>query len=196
MIKRIFINGAKAVIPIVLTIAIIVWLGNLIERIFGTLLKWIIGPEYYFPGLGFIVGIVLVFFVGLILNAWFVRVFHQWAQKLLRKIPLVKTLYNAITDLMDFLETNKKHSGSRVVIVHFGKVRLLGLVTREEFEGLPEGIGQPSTLLVYIPLSYQIGGHALLVPSDQVTPIQMSVEEAMRFAITGGMASRKEEKKK
>lgn len=65
----------------------------------------------------------------------------------------------------------------------------MGFVTRKDFSDLPKGIGTEETVAVYMPLSYQIGGHTLMVPRSALRGVDMSIEKAMRFILTGAMTT-------
>ncbi len=65
--------------------------------------------------------------------------------------------------------------------------KLLGLVTRQSFEDTPAGMGDEHSVAVYLPMSYQIGGFTLILPRDQIEPIDMSIEDGLRFALTAGV---------
>jgi uncharacterized membrane protein len=54
-------------------------------------------------------------------------------------------------------------------------------------ENLPEGFRAEDSVLVYLPLSYMIGGYAVLIPRSAIRPVDMSMEEAMRFTLTAGV---------
>jgi uncharacterized membrane protein len=71
-------------------------------------------------------------------------------------------------------------------------LRLIGFITREDFGDLPVGIGGDDAVAVYLPMSYQIGGFTTMVPRSAVQPVDMSIEQAMRFAVTAGMGEVKE----
>ncbi len=184
MLRKTFFRGFMAVLPIAITAALLIWFFDLIENNLGFLIKKIIGQAYYFPGLGIIVGLILVFIIGMVMNAWIVRKLYDIGEGWLQKIPLIKSLYGSVRDLMGFF--GQKTEG-RVVMVSVMGVRVLGLVTREVFDGLPLGIGADNEIAVYLPMSYQIGGFTVMIPRSQVQPINMSVEGAMRFAVTAGM---------
>ncbi|MEX0962211.1 MAG: DUF502 domain-containing protein [Simkaniaceae bacterium] len=188
---KIFMRGLIAIAPIAITIAIFIWLFTLLENVFGSLIKDVIGPSYYFPGLGILITLVLIFCVGLIINTFVIQKFYNFGEKLLQKIPLVKTLYGSITDLMSFFHTKNPTQKERVVSIFFSGTKLIGLVTRESFEGLVEGIGGEDEIAVFLPMSYQIGGYTVIVPRSSVKPIQMSIEEAMRFVVTAGAPGKK-----
>ena len=63
-------------------------------------------------------------------------------------------------------------------------------MTRQEFAGLPEGIGDENKVAVYLPMSFQLGGFTVMVPREALEPVAMLIEEAMKFALTAGVATR------
>lgn len=192
MLKRIFWNGIKVVLPLAVTIAVIYWVFIAIEHFFGYIILLIVGPRYYFQGLGFIVGIILVLIVGILMSAWLGRKLHEWWIALIKRIPGVSWLYNAFSDLIGFFESRKESPpGKHVVMVQFEHFRALGLITREDFKDLVAGLGNPGEVSVFIPFAYQIGGFMINVSKEYLTPLEMTVEHAMRYAITAGMITRK-----
>jgi len=74
-------------------------------------------------------------------------------------------------------------------------IRLIGFVTSEDFSGLPQAskAADKSTVGVYLPMSYQIGGYTVYLPKSQVDPLDMSIEDAMRFTLTAGVSGGKTE---
>ncbi|MEI6531417.1 MAG: DUF502 domain-containing protein [Chlamydiota bacterium] len=192
---KIFLKGLLAILPIAITLTLIIWILDAIERIFSFVLIKIIGPIHYFPGLGLIVGLLLVFIVGLVMNAWLVQRLSKWAHSILQRIPLVKTLYSSISDLMAFFKTQSSKADSSVVLVTIGSLKLVGLVTRENFSDLGAPFVQKGEdlIAVYMPMSYQLGGYTIMVPRSSVEMTSLSVEKAMRFVITAGMKTTEEE---
>lgn len=187
-----FIKGLAAVLPIVVTLYLLYWLLNLAESVIGGLARVLL--PFYFPGLGLLLTLVGIFLVGVLLNAWLVRKFFDLGEGLMHRIPLVKTVYGAVQDLMGFFSRARDDEASQVVMVHVEiagvPARMVGVVTRQEFEGLPEGLGEPGLIAVYLPMSYQIGGYTVTLPRDKVTPVDMTIDQAMRYAVTAGMSVR------
>jgi len=66
-------------------------------------------------------------------------------------------------------------------------MQVVGLVTQTDMNLMPEDFNQEDSLLVYIPMSYGIGGFAVLVPRSATRPLNMSLEDAMRFTLTAGV---------
>jgi uncharacterized membrane protein len=191
--SRLFLKGLATVLPITVTIYVLYWLGSTAESLLGRGLKMFIPGSLYWPGMGLVAGLALVLAVGVLMNAWLFRKAFRWGEKLLDRIPLVKALYGSVRDLMGFFGGADRKTLHKTVMVSVGNtpLRLLGFITREDFVGLPSGIGGNDIVAVYLPMSYQIGGFTAMVPRSAVQPIDMSVEQAMRFAVTAGMSEMK-----
>lgn len=192
-LSGIFLTGLAAILPTAVTLYLLYWVGTSAEALLGGLLQRVLPTGMYIPGLGVVSGIALVFLLGLLLNAYLIRRLWGLVEELMTRIPLVKTVFGASQDLMGLLSPNaqKDMSQSQVVMLPLGDTgyRLLGFVTRQDFSGLPEALGDADTVAVYTPLSYQIGGYTLMVPRSKLTPVDMTFEEAMRYALTGGVST-------
>ena len=188
------ITGIITVLPIVLTIYLLYWLVVSSEQVMGTALRWALPEIFYFPGLGTIAGLALVFIVGLLMKAVLIRQLFAFSEEILYHLPIIKTVYRAIRDLFDFFSPKQENFG-RVVVVNFNNMEVIGFITQEDPQRLPESFRNKDSVLVYIPMSYMIGGFTLLIPRADVRPCQMNMEEAMRFALTAGITGKKEDPK-
>ncbi len=194
-LARLFLRGLGILIPIGLTLYAVYWLILAAEIWLGSGLEALLSvtPVPYIRGMGVLAAVLVVFLVGL---GTFSRTFRRMADylgDLLGRIPLVKTLYGGLTDLMDFVRQGRgREEGlSHVVSVEIREDwSLVGFVTRETFEQLPDQLGPDGTdkIAVYLPMSYQIGGFTVYLPRNQVTRLDMSVEDAMRLSLTAGMS--------
>lgn len=186
---NLLMKGLAAVLPIGLTIYIVIWLGTSAEALLRDAITLVLPERHYWPGLGLIVGFVLLVTAGLFVNAYIVRWFlAQWDQ-FLERIPLVKTVYGALRDLVKFLPAaGKRRDLQRVVLASFGEVRAIGFVTRESVTDLGLGAAGEGVMAVYFPMSYQIGGYTLYLRRSQLEPLSIGVEEAMRLVLTGGIS--------
>jgi uncharacterized membrane protein len=194
LVIRMFLTGLAAVLPVMVTLYVLYWLGSTAEAFLGGGLKMLIPDTLYWPGMGVAAGLVLVFVIGALMRAWLFRKVFRWGERLVERIPLVKALYGAVRDLMSFFSGSDTKAMRRAVMVTVGDtpVRLIGFITREDFGDLPVGIGGDDTVAVYLPMSYQIGGFTTMVPRSAIQPVDMSIEQAMRFAVTAGMGEVKE----
>ncbi len=191
-LRNIFLTGLAIVLPIVITVWIIWWIGVTFERTLGGIYTVIFPPSLYFPGLGILMGIGLTFVVGLMTKAWLFRSIFDWWDSLLNRIPLVKTVYGAIQDFMSFISGEGHTKFNRVVLVEFDQpsMKLMGFVTREDLSRLPDTVDDDE-VAVYFPMSYQVGGYTLFLPRSRLQPVDMKMEDAMRFVLTAGLSVRK-----
>lgn len=190
-ITRAFLRGLLAVVPLAVTIYLLFWMATTAEQLLGPPIRHALGDLRYVPGMGVGAGFVLVLVLGMLLQIYVVRRLFAYFERYLDRIPLVKTLYGSMRDLVGFFSEAKQGEMSQVVVVDpLGNgTRMLGFVTRDEWSRVPEGIGGEDIVAVYLPMSYQIGGFTIMVPRTSVVPVSMRMEEAMRFAVTAGVAS-------
>jgi uncharacterized membrane protein len=185
-LSQIFLRGLATILPVALTIYLVYWLAVTSERFLGGLIHKLLPLDYYWPGMGLLAGVALTFAAGLLVRAWVIRQLWGWGERLLESIPLVKTVYTGLRDIFSFASADSRQQGlSHVVRVSLpGDLKMIGFVTSESPSWRK---GEESHVAVYLPLSYQIGGHTLLVPPDKIEPLDLKVEDAMRLVLTAGM---------
>ena len=180
-ISKTLLTGFITILPIVLTIYLLYWLAVSSESVMSSALHLIYPDLVYFPGLGVIVGLIVVFFIGLMMKAIIVRQLFVFSEQILYKLPLIKIVYRAMRDLFDFLSPKKDGLG-RVVTVNINGIEMIGFITQEDTSRLPMSLKGSESVLVYLPMSYMVGGYTVFLPEDKVTVLDWSFEDAMRFA--------------
>jgi uncharacterized membrane protein len=188
-IGRIFLTGLLTVLPVIATIYFTVWVLTVLERFFGKQVLFLLPDEWYHTGMGLVLAVVFVFLVGVLMHAILFRRLFGWAERLLLGIPLVRSVYAALRDLIGLFAEEKDVSLQVVSLNLPGDLRLLGFVTRADFSDAPPGIAAPGEIAVYLPMSYQVGGYTVLVPKSACTRVDMSREDAMKFILTAGLKS-------
>lgn len=184
---RILLKGLLAILPIGLTIYLVYWLGVTTEGLLSGPLKLLLPAQFYRPGMGLVAGFLLLLVVGLLVNAYVVRRSLQFGEQLLLRVPVVKTVYSALRDLTSLVgPASRKRELERVVMVRFGPGRVIGFVTQEN-ASVRGAAGGDGLVAVYLPMSYQIGGYTVYLPRDQIEATDLTVEEAMRIVLTGGL---------
>jgi len=184
-----FLRGLGVVLPAALTIWIVVWLAIGAETLLRPLFLLLLPERYYLPGLGFVLGLVIIYAAGVLVQVFAIQRLWEALLGVVERIPLVKTVYSAISDFVDFFSRGRGEGASTVVSVDVGAgAALIGFVTDNAPVLLdPSGSGR---IAVYLPLSYQIGGYTVLVPRERVTPLDLKVEDAMRMVLTAGIQGR------
>lgn len=206
-ITRIFFQGLIALLPIIITLYLLFLLAWWAEDTMRGILTLVLldpDPEQlapgerlpawrYYPGMGLLLAVVLIFLFGLLLNAYLVKRLYIYSEALMQRIPVIKSIYGATKDFLGYFSSVRRQEMSQVVLITLpnSDKKLFGLITRESFEDLPNSIGGENHVAVYCPMSYQIGGYTLILPRDQVEPVDMSIEDCLRFVLTAGIREKK-----
>jgi uncharacterized membrane protein len=108
-------------------------------------------------------------------------------------LPVIKSIYSSLKNFADYFAPHEQDAQQVVLLKMPGhELSIVGLVTRQSMKGLPKGIGElEDQVAVYLPMGYMIGGYTVFVPREWTSPIDMSVEEAMRMALIAFMSSNK-----
>ena len=188
-ITRNILTGLLAVLPVVLTVYLLYWLAITAENALGGMIRMFLPETIYWPGMGLAAALLVVFLVGLLMHAYVFQLLFASVEQLLYEMPLIKTVYRAIRDFLDYFSPSRRKEFEQVVAVNIGGtgMQVIGFVTQAVPEQLPEDFRGEDTILVYLPLSYMIGGYAVLMPRSAVRPLDMTMEEAMRFTLTAGV---------
>lgn len=174
-------KGLLTVLPFVLTIYLIGWVATSAESLLSPYIPY----EYYFPGLGVVVIVLILAFVGIIVNAYLIKKIINYGKQLLETVPVVKTVFGAIQDAVHLFEVKKEQANKKPVTVEVSPgVSLIGFITSSDIAKLL--FPNDQKIAVYLPLSYQIGGYTLYLSPNKVTELDIDVETAMRIAVTGG----------
>ena len=199
MLRRWFLTGLAVLIPIVITVYVIAGLFRFADGILG---KYINHYVYlYFgvtlPGLGIIFSIIIILFVGALASFARLRMFKK-LELFFLKFPLVGKIYNPSKRIVGFLFSQQKPAFKKVVLVEYPRkgVYSLGFITNETSSKVTEKTGK-KMLNVYISSSPSpLTGFTLLVPEEEVIFLDITVEEAMRIIISGGMVNPEDVAKK
>lgn len=182
------LKGLVAILPLGLTVYVVYWLAISAERLFSRLIKLFVPEPWYWPGLGLLAGVVLLYFTGLAVNAYVVSRALRVSDRLFARIPVVKTIYLAIRDFTRFFPSSGQASDlRRVVLVPFGPGKVIGFVTAESGEMLRRSASADDTVAVYLPMSYMVGGYTVFLARELVETTSLTVEEGMRIALMGGV---------
>lgn len=185
-VTKTFLKGLLTLLPLLLSVYAIFWLLGWVESFSrSTLLAF--WPDFlYVPGMGVILVFFLIYMFGTVVDQPMTKWVVARLEAALGSVPLIKSVYMAIKDFAGFLSPGGKERADRVVAVRFpgSEAEVVGLVTRDDLEGLAEGIDKEARMAVYFPMSYQIGGYTLFIPKSWVKPVKMGVEEGMRSVLT------------
>ena len=184
------LKGLLAVLPVLITLYVVYWIAATMEFIVGGFLRFIFLQRIYVPGMGLLFGVALLYFAGVMMErGGAIRKISSFVERQFEKIPFIKSLYGGTRDMMRFFSPDKEGGEmKKVVLVNLDNgARLIGFVTGKIADRISASLPDETNVAVYLPMSYQIGGYTIYVPHANIQPLDMSVEEAMKIVLTGGM---------
>ncbi|MBH0202582.1 MAG: DUF502 domain-containing protein [Nitrospira sp.] len=187
-LRRYFLTGLLLVTPIWGTILVLKTLFVAVDSILGDAVAELV-PDHYIPGLGIVTLVLLIFLVGLFAANFIGRQIVGHWEDWLNRLPLVRGIYSTLKSMMDILSFSERGSYRRVVLIQFPKNGhyCFAFVTGMT-KGETTALGQEALIHVYVPTSPNpTSGYFLLVPEREVTSVDISIEEAMKLIVSGGL---------
>jgi uncharacterized membrane protein len=191
-LSQYFFRGLLTILPLGLTVYVlyifVAWLESLAMQIARPFTG-----DFYLPGLGIALGVLVILGLGFLISQPFLARLVSWVELPFTNLPVVKSIYSSLKSFADFFSPHQGDSQQVVVLRMPGsELSIVGLVTRQNMQGLPKLLADTDQLAVYLPMGYMIGGYTVFVPRAWVEPIDMSVEEAMRATLIAWMASKRD----
>jgi len=185
-----FFRGLMTFLPLAVTVYVLLLFVTWTERIAMSIIRPLTG-DFYLPGLGIVLGAGLILGLGVLVSQPYTARLFSLVELPFTNLPVVKSIYSSLKNFADYFAPHERDAQQVVLLrVPEGGLSIVGLVTRQSMQGLPRGLRELEDLVaVYLPMGYMIGGYTVFVPRSWTTPIDMTVEEAMRSALVAFMAS-------
>jgi uncharacterized membrane protein len=194
-----FWTGLAIVLPAVISVAVLVWLFGTVANITDTLLIFLPrrlthhdqgnGPMYwYWSVVALALAIFLIGFVGLLARNYFGKRMIEWVDLALLKVPLLNKIYGATKQVNDAFSSTNKTAFRTVVLVEFPRegVFSMGFITSEQQDEMQIKTGR-KLVCVFIPTTPNpTSGFLILTPESQVTKLEMSVADGIKYIISLG----------
>src|SRR5262245_65795194 len=154
-----FLRGLVVVVPLALTIYVCV-------VIFTTIDNWLALP---IRGAGFLLALVMITIVGMLASSIVTRSLVTAVDQLFERLPFVRLLYSSAKDMLNAFVGEKRRFDKPVLvaITNDGSVKVFGFLTAESLASL----GVKDAVSVYVPTSYSVAGHVVVVPASRVTRV-------------------------
>ena len=188
ILRRYFLSGILVIVPLIITYMVLRFLFTKVDGLLSPFIAGLI--DYKVPGLGVAATIILIFLAGLLTaNVIGSRLFKIW-EIFLIKTPLVRTIYGSSKQLIEAITTSDKDSFKQVVLVEFPAKGMfcLGFLTQEIKTNFGD---EPTDLIaVFIPSTpTPFTGFTLLFHREKVTPLEMTMEQGVKFFVSGGITA-------
>ena len=186
-LRRRFITGFFVAVPLIISVAALLWVFRLIDDLSGPVYDRLLGRHV--AGLGVATTAVFVLLIGVVASNVLGKRLLSRGEGYLARIPVFRTVYSPVKQLLAAFSPDNESGLKRVVMVPdaSGAVRL-GFLTKEfEVDGGPGGARQ-AYVAVYVPTNNLYLGDVFVYRRDALLFPEISVEEGVRVFLTGGMA--------
>jgi uncharacterized membrane protein len=184
-LRRSFIAGFFIAVPIVISVAAIVWMFRLVDGWTAHLWVRLLGRDV--PGLGILTTAVILLAIGALATNVFGRRILQAGEYYLLRVPLFRTVYSPVKQLIVAFSPDNESGFKRVALIEQqGGVQMMGFLTKEFT--LDRGQGPEAVVAVYVPTNHLYLGDVFVLPRDRVSFPDLTVEQGIRIFLTGGMA--------
>src|SRR6187431_1268445 len=184
-LRRSFIAGFFATVPLVISVFALVWIFGIMDRFTGALATRVLGRQV--PGLGILISLLVVLAVGAVTTNVIGRRLVVRGEKWLMRVPVFRTVYAPVKQLVVAFSPDNEYGFKRVVMVEdHRRGWVMGFLTKEFT--VDRGRGPEALITVYVPTNHLYLGDIVVFPADQAFFPDLTVEEGVRIFLTGGMS--------
>jgi uncharacterized membrane protein len=196
-LKNYFLTGLLVVVPVAMTVLVIRWLVGFLDSMLKSMLPEVLRPEVLYglpvPGIGLLATLLLILLIGVLAANIFGRSLVNFSERVVDRIPLVKGVYTLFKQVSDTVLKRDRSAFRKVVLIEYPRK---GLWAVAFVTGVSEGEVQLVTaqklVNVFVPTTPNpTSGFYILVPETDLIVLKMTVEEAFKLIISGGMVAPK-----
>lgn len=184
-LRRSFIAGFFVTVPLVISVAALIWIFGIIDGFTAPLATRLLGRAV--PGLGIVLTLLVVLLIGAFATNVIGRRVLARGERWLMRVPVFRTIYAPVKQLTAAFSPDNEYGFKRVVMVedpHRGWV--MGFLTKEFT--VDRGHGPEPVMAVYVPTNHLYLGDVLVYPREKAFYPDVTVQEGIRIFLTGGMS--------
>ena len=199
-IKKNMIAGLLVTVPVAFTYIILEFVITRVDGLMVPIVSKIIGEKgmeifkaYSVPGIGFLLLVLFIFFIGLIATNFFGKKMFKVGELVLHKIPLVRVIYTTIKKVVDMISQSQTPTFEKMVLITYPRspLKTIGIVACDTRGTVLKMIGKRS-VNVFVPTSPNpTTGFIIHVPVEDVNFLEMTVEEGLKMIISFGVVAPK-----
>lgn len=194
-LRKYFLTGLLVVVPIAMTVLVVRWLVHFVDSLLMAVLPEALRPEVLYglpvPGVGLVATLLLILLVGVLAANIFGRSLVTFSEKLVDRIPFVKGIYLLFKQVSDTVLNRERGAFRKVVLIEYPRkgiwaVAFVTGVTKGEVQQITE----QRLVNIFVPTTPNpTSGFYILVPEGDMIELSMTVEEAFKLIISGGMVT-------
>ena len=193
-LRTYFLTGLVVTAPIYITFYLMLWFVEFLDDYFRPWVPELYWPTTYLPfdipGVGVVLALVLLTLIGGLTANFLGRTLLKLADRLIRQIPMAGTVYTALRQIFQTAVREDGESFSQVALIEYPRKGLnaIAFVTKTADRRVNQAAGK-TMVGVFLPTTPNpTSGFLLFVPEDELTVLDMTVEEGARLVISAGLA--------
>ncbi len=188
ILKRYFVSGVLVVVPLIVTYLVLRFLFDALDGVLQPILEKLIG--IYIPGLGVIATLILIFATGIVTRNYVGIKLVQLGDRILAHVPLIRPIYAGAKGLLEATTGSSKSSFKEVAVIEYPRKGTYTICFIAQYLEIERDGEKHKFASVFIPSTpTPLTGWSILAPFEEVTAIDMTVEAAIKFLVSGGVVS-------
>ena len=191
-IRKYFVAGLLTILPLALSVYILLVLFKFVDGILGRYLNVYLQSAlgFYVPGLGLILFVAIIFFFGILSIHFFGAGLHLFLGRALGKFPLLSYIYPSIKKVFEFVFSDSRLGFKKAVLVEYPSKGIwsLGFIANEGFKEAEDKLNKGLLLNIYVPsVPNPTTGFFMFIPKEEVKILDISIRDAMKLVMSGGL---------
>lgn len=194
-LRTYFFAGVLVTAPITITVWLAIQIINFFDSTVRTLIPAGYNPEYLLPfsipGLGLLISIIGIILIGALTAGMLGRFFMRTAERLVNTMPVVRTIYNALKQILETVLQSKSEAFRQVVLLEYPRrgIWCMGFVSGKT-EGEVQNLTDEEMVNVFLPTTPNpTSGFLLFLPKKDLYVLTMTVEEGIKMVVSGGLVT-------
>ena len=190
-LRKYFLSGLAVFLPLVFAIYVFIWILNFMESLLGRYLRpfFIEYYDFYLWGLGILILLLVVLFCGFCVTHYFGKVIHRVTERIVLRIPLLGSIYPAFREIAGFLFREHASNIQQVVMVEWPckGMYMIAFLTNKTAERIAVKAGRKMSNVMIPHVPNPLVGFVVMVPDEDIVPLPISIEEAVKIIVSGGV---------
>ena len=191
-VKKSFLTGILILIPLVVSVTLLLWFFEKVDVLFSPVLdgvfRMLIPGTGHVPGTGILAGLVIILLLGTLARNVAGKRLLDALDRLIQRIPGYRTVYSTIKQLTNAFSPENTQSFKEVLLVEHPKEGSYAL----GFRTMTVEEGERRLVVVYVPTNHLYLGDVIFIPEEKAVRLEMSIEQAVRLLMSGGIAAPRE----
>lgn len=191
-VKKSFLTGVLVLVPLVVSVTLILWFFVKVDDLFSPVLDGVFRALFpgtdHVPGTGVLTGLVIILLLGTLARNVVGKRLLDALDRLIQQIPGYRTVYSTIKQLTSAFSPENTQSFKEVLLVEYPMEGAYAL----GFRTMTVEEGDRRLVVVYIPTNHLYLGEVLFIPEEKAVRLEMSIEQAVRLLMSGGIAAPRE----